>query len=112
MTLGPTNDHRPGQSRNVRFLGFRDIVAFRDVSKISTLSLNKANEPAWIVTGISDICKYLPFPVLCDHNTVQGHLMSPAVKKVKPKKSGFRAVIYVLRSDFRKQREKGAKNTF
>ena len=44
-------------------------------SKISMLSANKANESAWIVSRTS-----VSFPVLCDHNTGQGHLRSPGEK--------------------------------
>ena len=44
---------------------------------------------------------YLTFaslPVLCDHNTGQGHLRSPG-KKVKPKNSGCRPGTYVWSRD-------------
>ena len=47
----------------------------------------------------------ISFPVLCDHNTGQGHLRSPG-KKGQTKKLGFRVVIHVFRPDFRKEREK------
>ena len=64
------------------------------------LSGNKTNEPAWI---LSDICKYLSFPVLWSKypqvKVISGH----RVKKVKPflfisqpKKSGFRHAMHVF----------------
>ena len=40
------------------------------------LSANKANESAWIVS----LTYVTIIPVLCDHNTGQGHLRSPGEK--------------------------------
>ena len=44
------------------------------------LSASKVNESAWIVLLTSE-----SFPVLCGHNTGQGHIRSPG-KKGKTKK--------------------------
>ena len=42
---------------------------------------------------------FVSFPVLYDHKIGQGHLRSPG-KKVKPKKSRYRAAIHAIVSDF------------
>ena len=54
--------------------------------------------------SVSDICKYhlLCFATIIEVKVISGH----QVKKVKQKKSWFRAAIHVFRSDFRKEREK------
>ena len=54
--------------------------------------------------SITDICKY---QFLCFATIIQAKVISGnQVKKVKQKKSWFRAAIHVFRSDFRKEREK------
>ena len=58
-------------------------------------------EPFFLGVKIDD----LSFPVLCDHNTGQGHRSSPC-EKGQTKKFVITAVIHVFRSDFRKEREK------
>ena len=61
-------------------VGMLDISDFVTLaSKFSMLSANKANESAWVM-----YLAFVSLPVLCDHNTAQGHLRSPG-KKVKPK---------------------------
>ena len=54
--------------------------------------------------SVSDICKYhlLCFMTIIDVKVMSGH----QVKKVKQKKSYFRAAIHVFRSGFRIEREK------
>ena len=54
--------------------------------------------------SVSDICKYhlLCFATIIEVKVMSGH----QVKKVKQKKSWFRAAIHVFRSDFRKELEK------
>ena len=47
------------------------------------LSANKADESAWIMS-----LAFVSLPVLCDHNTNQGHLRSPG-KKGQAKKLGM-----------------------
>ena len=54
----------------VKMFDFSGLVT--SASTISMKPLNKANESAWIVS-----LTFVSFPVLCDHNTGQGHLRSP-----------------------------------
>ena len=61
----------------VRMFDFSGLVTL--TGTISLLSANKGNESSWIVS-----LTLVSFPVLCDHNTGQGHLRSPG-KKVKQK---------------------------
>ena len=63
----------------VRMFDFLGLVT--SVSTILMLSANKATESALIVSlKFTSTAKYLSFPVLCDHNTGQGHLRSPGKK--------------------------------
>ena len=59
--------------------------------------------------SVSDVSKYhlLCFVTIIEVKVILGH----QVKKVKQKKSWFRAAIHVFRSDFRKEREKWPLNT-
>ena len=81
----------------VRMFNFSGLVT--SASTISLLSANKAN-----VDSVTDICKYhfLCFVTIIQVKVISGHQL----KKVKQKKSRFRAVIHGFRSDFRKEREK------
>ena len=54
----------------VRMFDFSGVVT--SASTILMLSANKANESKWILS-----LTFVSFPVLCDHNTGQGHLRSP-----------------------------------
>ena len=73
-------DDVTGQDK-VRISDFSGLVT--SASKISMLSVNKVNKSAWIVSPTS-----VSFPVLCDHNTGQGHIRSPG-KKCQTKKIGI-----------------------
>ena len=54
-----------------------------------------------------EVPRYLSLYVLCGHNTGQGHLWSPGMKdKTEEKKSGLRAEMHVLRSDFLEEHKK------
>ena len=72
------------------------------------LSANKANESAWIVS----LTFLVAFPVLCDHNTGQGHLRSPGKKGQAKKNRDFDLRYMFLGQTFAKNAKNDTKTLF
>ena len=89
----------------VRIFDFSGLVT--SASKISMLSANKANESAWIVSLTS-----VSFPVLCDHNTGQGHLRSPGEKRQTKKHRELELRYMFLGQIFAKNAKNDPKTLF
>ena len=95
--------HRSGQSQNVRHFGLGDI-------REQNCDVKHKQSQLIGMDSVSDICKYhlLCFATIIEVKVMSGHQL----KKVKQKKSWFRAAIHVSRSDFRKERKNDPKTLF